>query len=318
MGASVAAKDEKAGKDAPRKRVFVITPIGSAGSPEREHADFVLYGAIKPVFEPAGYEVIRADTMADPSMITDGIFNNIFDCEICVADLSFGNVNVYYELGVRHAQSLPVIHIAETGTKLPFDTAPHNTIFFTRTNWASFQDLLANMRVQLATIEKPGFKVSNPITHARGRFEVAKTADDTDQMVLDLLSRTESLERQLRGNAGRGVMSNINRIVHSGEPNAFLASDLRLQGAGRPLIRRDQEHLRQLGIEIAAFMDQHAGLPQVDVEHNFYRMFGDRIYDVNDKDRDALGRYIQTIEGVKINYTLLTDLMNGVTKPAQL
>lgn len=182
-----------------QKTVFVITPIGGANSPEREHADFVLHGAIEPVFKERGYRVLRADTMADPAMINDGIFNAIFEADICVADLTFTNANVFYELGVRHTLLKPVIHIADEETRLPFDTAQHRAIMFRRSNWASFETLKAGLLAQLETIEEEGFKVSNPITHARGRIEIANSGDDRDKLISDLMTRMDQMEQATRG-----------------------------------------------------------------------------------------------------------------------
>lgn len=181
------------------KRCFVITPIGADGSEERKHADWVLYGAIKPVFESKGYEVFRADTIADPAMINDAIFEHVIEDDVCVADLTFLNANVLYELGVRHALSKPVIHIAADKTPLPFDNAQHRAIFFSRDIFLSFESLKTQLAAHLETIESPGFKVSNPLTHARGRLVVSERADDEDQLLNDALQRIDRLERDLRG-----------------------------------------------------------------------------------------------------------------------
>lgn len=296
-----AKKAEKADEDVKQKRVFVITPIGGPGTPEREHADFVLHGAIKPVFEEAGYEVIRADTMADPSMITDGIFNNIFDCEMCIADLSFGNVNVYYELGVRHAQSLPVIHIAETGTKLPFDNAPHNTIFFSRTNWASFQELQAIMKAQLSTIEKPDFKVSNPITHARGRIEVSKSGDDKDQMMLDMMSRMESLERQIR------------RMGNRGEPaSLFDRGPIAKVRVGNSIRRiHVSSQMNALAIGLLGFMEENALSSTEEIAASFSAFYPE-LTALNSMERDELIAYIESIASKGVDVGMLTVMIRAI------
>lgn len=200
----------KGGKDADRqKSVFVITPIGAAGSPEREHADFVLHGAIEPIFGAKGYKVERADKMADPAMINDGIFNAIFEADICIADLTFTNANVFYELGVRHTLLKPVIHIADEETRIPFDNAQHRAILFRRSNWASFEGLKAGLLAQLEAIEEDGFKVSNPITHARGRIAVAQSGDDRDKLISDLMARMEDMERSLRQRQTRNALADF-------------------------------------------------------------------------------------------------------------
>ena len=180
-----------------KKRCFMITPIGATGSPERRHADWVWGGAIEPLFKARGYDSVRADKIADPAPINDSIFAHIEQDEVCVADLTFLNANVFYELGVRHALGLPVIHIASEGTGLPFDNMPYRTIFFDRDDFESFESLKRQLSAQLDAIEEPGFKVSNPLTHARGRMNLKPTADTRDKLIEDLHSSLNIISRRL-------------------------------------------------------------------------------------------------------------------------
>jgi hypothetical protein len=46
------------------------------------------------------------------------------------ADVTFGTVNVYYELGFAEALRKDVIVVAKEGTELPFDTNDTPTTFF--------------------------------------------------------------------------------------------------------------------------------------------------------------------------------------------
>ena len=207
---------EKRDEQLKPKRCFVITPIGADGSPDRRHADWVLFGAVKPVFESAGYEVFRADTIADPGMINDAIFEHVIDDDVCVADLTFLNANVLYELGVRHALSKPVIHIAATGTPLPFDNAQHRAIFFDRDDYRSFEGLKQHLSAQLATLEGPSFVVSNPLTHARGRQKLRTEADPKDKIITDLIANVESLSKKLDRLTSIRSPSNLNPLLPSG------------------------------------------------------------------------------------------------------
>ena len=57
------------------------------------------------------------------------MYERLLFCKFAVADLSFANANVFYELGIRHAvKPYTTVCIFETGTKLPFDTAPLRTM----------------------------------------------------------------------------------------------------------------------------------------------------------------------------------------------
>lgn len=196
------------------KRCFVITPIGGDGSPERKHADWVLHGAIKPVFEGAGYIVSRADTIADPAMINDAIFERVMEDDVCIADLTFLNANVLYELGVRHALAKPVIHIAAVGTSLPFDNAQHRAIFFDRDDFRSFEGLKVQLSQHLSTIESPNFTVSNPLTHARGRQKLRVDADPRDKLLDDLYEQIKSIRLDIEKSKSRHFSFKIGDVAN--------------------------------------------------------------------------------------------------------
>ena len=99
---------------------FVISPIGERGTPIRRHADQVLKFLIEPVLTPK-YRVVRADTIHAPGLITVQIVEYVMNAALVIADLSFRNANVFYELAIRHAIRKPYIHLLRLGEELPFD-----------------------------------------------------------------------------------------------------------------------------------------------------------------------------------------------------
>jgi hypothetical protein len=79
-----------------------------------------------------------------------------------VADLTGGNPNVYYELSVRHGAQLPVVLIAEEGTKLPFDISQSRVIFFDHTDLNSAGKAREELELQIrASLQSPP---DNPIS----------------------------------------------------------------------------------------------------------------------------------------------------------
>jgi hypothetical protein len=72
----------------------------------------------------------RADHDLSPKPITERIILDVFDADLCVADLTDMNPNVYYELSLRHCSGKVVIQMAEDGVELPFDLKDQNTVFF--------------------------------------------------------------------------------------------------------------------------------------------------------------------------------------------
>ena len=119
-------------------RCFVIGPIGNKlaplGSPGRslyEEALQVFEDVIRPACQANDLDPIRADGIAVPGEITEQIFRHLYDDEVVIADVSGGNQNVMYELGLRHTRDLLTVQIGEFG-QLPFDVNTVRTIQFSR------------------------------------------------------------------------------------------------------------------------------------------------------------------------------------------
>lgn len=190
--------EEPSGGAARQKRCFLITPIGGEKSPVRQHADWVYYHVVEPLFRERGYRSSRADLISDPFMINDSVFQAITEADICVADLTTLNANVFYELGVRHTLVQPVIHIAQVDTVLPFDNAGYRTIFFDRQDFHSMEFLRGEIAKQIDAIEGPAFQPSNPLTQYRGRELMAESADSRDQVIASLQDQVAQQGRALR------------------------------------------------------------------------------------------------------------------------
>ena len=107
---------------ADKKLCFVIGPIGEAETESRIHADWLLEGIIKPVMkEFAGFTAKRADHDPTPGLIDAQLINDLLNADLVIADLSFLNPNVYYEIGIRHMAQKPIIHMQLATQKPPFD-----------------------------------------------------------------------------------------------------------------------------------------------------------------------------------------------------
>ena len=69
-------------------------------------------------------EVTRADDVSMPGAITTDIITRIMHSDYVVADVTYPNPNVFYELGLRHACRPGTIIIRDKiGPKTPFDIA---------------------------------------------------------------------------------------------------------------------------------------------------------------------------------------------------
>jgi hypothetical protein len=121
-------------------RCFVIGPIGDKFAPigseahdRYEEAIEVFEKVIFPACTQNDLEPIRADQIAVTGEITEQVFRHLYEDEVVIADLTGGNPNVMYELGLRHTRDALTIQISEYGL-LPFDIAGGRTILFSRSD----------------------------------------------------------------------------------------------------------------------------------------------------------------------------------------
>lgn len=99
------------------KKCFVISPIGSEGSEIRKDADAVFDLIINPAMKKCKIKAFRSDHLDKPGKISDQVFQEIKESNLCIADLTGSNPNVYYELAIAQMSSKPVILISKKGQK---------------------------------------------------------------------------------------------------------------------------------------------------------------------------------------------------------
>ncbi|MDR3622604.1 MAG: hypothetical protein P4L85_24850 [Paludisphaera borealis] len=129
---------------------FFITPIGDEGTEQRQHTDMILKHVVEPAAKEYGLQVIRADKIERSGLITQQIFEHLVCARVCVADLSFANANVFYELGVRHTCKLPSVQLIRKEDRIPFDVAQGRTIMVDTTDRYSITDRLASAQRELS------------------------------------------------------------------------------------------------------------------------------------------------------------------------
>jgi hypothetical protein len=128
---------------------FYISPIGEDDSEHRKHADLFLGSIVEPALEESGLRVVRADQIGKPGMITAQILEYIIKSRLVVADLSFHNPNVFYELSLRHACRLPTVQIIRKCDKIPFDLDQFRTI---QVDTTSIYTMVPNLQTYMAEI----------------------------------------------------------------------------------------------------------------------------------------------------------------------
>jgi len=107
-----------------RPHAFVIMPFGKKKGGDGALYDFnaVYAQLIKPVLEMAGFEPFRADEETTSGDILTDMFQELLLADLCIADMSIDNANVFYELGIRHAfRKRGIVHIQAGRAYMPFD-----------------------------------------------------------------------------------------------------------------------------------------------------------------------------------------------------
>jgi hypothetical protein len=107
---------------------FYITPIGEPGTEQRLHSDLFLGSIVEPALEPLKLSVVRADKIDRPGIITKQVIEYLMKARLVIADLSYHNPNVFYELAVRHMLRKPVLQIMRSADPIPFDVNQVRTI----------------------------------------------------------------------------------------------------------------------------------------------------------------------------------------------
>jgi hypothetical protein len=142
---------------------FFISPIGSDDSPERKHADLVLGSLVEPALEALNLRLVRADKISKPGLITAQVVDHIVRAPLVVADLSFGNPNVFYELALRHASRRPVIQIIRSADRLPFDVGQFRTVTIDMTDIFSLVPRIDSYRAEIARQCRAALDESGPV-----------------------------------------------------------------------------------------------------------------------------------------------------------
>ncbi len=137
---------------------FVIGPIGSRLDPRGtdgrlryEEATQMWENVFEPACEQFSLSPIRADRIAAAGEIPEQIFLHLRDSDLVIADVTGGNANVMYELGLRHTRDRMTIQLGEY-QRLPFDINTIRTIQFRRSEGGLIEardELIAAIRAAL-------------------------------------------------------------------------------------------------------------------------------------------------------------------------
>lgn len=130
---------------------FVISTINEPESEQRKHADVMLSQYIERALEGTGLKPVRADKIGDPGMISKQVIEHILFSKLVVADLSFHNPNVFYELSLRHVTGKPTVHLIQESDRIPFDIGNFRTIRVDTNDKYKMVSQLDTLRSEIST-----------------------------------------------------------------------------------------------------------------------------------------------------------------------
>ena len=156
---------------------FVIMPIGdqrlgdsivTAADLRQRYADLIKEALLKA--DPS-LEVVRADDVPMPGSISSDILARLMRSDLVVADVTYPNPNVFYELGLRHACRAGTIILRDKAAPtVPFDIAHLRHIEYENTT-SGLRELAADLRQAIQAID------SNPGRPDNQFLELAKITD---------------------------------------------------------------------------------------------------------------------------------------------
>jgi hypothetical protein len=164
---------------------FVVSPFG-------EPYDSYFVRIIKPALDQSGFYAVRGDSLFRPASIMDDIWLGIREAKILIAELTGRNPNVFYELGLAHALSKPVILISSNIDDVPFDLRSIRVLLYNKDDpeWG------AKLRGDIIQAIKE--VVASPQLAIPATFKTAvHTRPPPESEVLLRLSRLESAVERL-------------------------------------------------------------------------------------------------------------------------
>lgn len=130
------------------KLCFVIMPF-------TEDLDPVYQDILKPCVESVGMVCRRSDEIRSNNAIVRDIWKSICEAQLIIADLTYGNPNVFYELGVAHTVGKQTILLSQKDErKFPFDVMHLRRIMYENTA-SGGHNLSRELKDTIETIFEP-------------------------------------------------------------------------------------------------------------------------------------------------------------------
>jgi hypothetical protein len=145
---------------------FVMMPFG-------QWNDIYYKEIYIPAIKEAGFEPVRGDEIFSSGSVVEQIWEQIEKAKVLLADLTGKNPNVFYELGLAHADRKPVVFTSGALDDVPFDLRHLRVIIydFKEPNWNL--KLKANITAYLKSAKtEPEKSIPQPFRDMEGTTKV--------------------------------------------------------------------------------------------------------------------------------------------------
>jgi tetratricopeptide (TPR) repeat protein len=144
------------------KVCFVISPIGGPESQIRRDADMLLELVLEPALQKYDFDVVRADRIPRPAVITADIVELLQNADLCIIELTGENPNVYYECGRRHETRKPFIQLIRKGDERRFDMEGIYTVEYDCSTPYSTRASVRALQAAVDEFERSGYANTSP------------------------------------------------------------------------------------------------------------------------------------------------------------
>ncbi|ENO1824878.1 RNA helicase [Vibrio parahaemolyticus] len=208
--------------------IGVAIPMSGIGDCTKEHWDEV-YKIIESSFDKEIYDISIVSKSNEMAVIQNAIVNNLYYNDIVICDVSCGNPNVMFELGMRLAFDKPTIVVKDFETPYTFDSSPIRHIEYPRSlHYQSIIDfknkIKSAVEQTLSSTQKDGYRsfLSN-----FGDLKAAKVEDhvvpENEYIIkrldglydrLDRIDRNNTKNKNLSRSIYPGTLSEDELLVH--------------------------------------------------------------------------------------------------------
>jgi nucleoside 2-deoxyribosyltransferase len=183
---------------------FVIQPFDKGGPYDKRYRD-----VLKPAIKDAGLDAYRVDEDPGTTVLIDDIEKGIRESEICLADITANNPNIWYEVGFAIANGKPVVLICADPRPqpFPFDVRHRHIVNYKLHSMSDFEALKSEVTDRLKAQAKKAEALQTVATMSEMQTTEGLSAHEIAVMVA-IMSERSSPEDGLTPYVIRNRMKN--------------------------------------------------------------------------------------------------------------